>query len=236
MRSISQSIGMWCGCLKEWSMLYSKFRISYLFFGPIFILSMIFLALLYLCFFSGPWNTLTLPADFQPPENFTTNHIQSIFICKEETNCSNTRSIYNILWSCHSTIFTCSWIAVHPNIPAPGDSRWAVLRRQVVIMGYILLMPEYIIFWAARQHYAVHNFAKKHQENTGWMWTHTFFLIMGGFTLYDGGRPVQVLVPEELERLSEAGRIVWPTITEEEITDRSQGDYLSKTIFLLQMT
>ena len=194
---------------------------------------MIFLTLLYLCFFSGRWNTLALPTDFQPPQNFTSNDFQSIFIREEEIKCGNTRSIYIIIRSCLSTIFACAWIAVHPNIPAPGDSRWAVLGRRMAIMAFVLLAPEFVIFWAGRQHYAARNFAKKH---TGWTRVHAFFLIMGGFTLHKGGKPVQVLVPEELERLSEAGKIEWPTITEEEIADRSKGDYLSKTIVVFQAT
>jgi hypothetical protein len=59
---------------------------------------------------------------------------------------------------------------------------------------------------------------------------------MGRFTLHKGGKPVQVLAAKELERLSKAGEIEWPTITKEEIADRSKGDYLSKTIVLFQMT
>jgi len=57
---------------------------------------------------------------------------------------------------------------------------------------------------------------------------------MGGFTLHEGGKAVRVLDPKDLEELSESGKIEWPTITEEEIADRSKGDYLSKTIVLFQ--
>jgi hypothetical protein len=195
---------------------------------------MIFLIFLYLSFFSRPWNTFALPTELLPPQNFPRNHLESIFIRDESR--FGTRSIYGILWSCLSTIFTCTWITVHPNIPAPGDSQWSVLRRRVAIMAYILLAPEMVIVWAGRQHYAACHFAKKHQENTGWTRAHAFFLIMGGFTLHEGGKPVRVLEARELEELSEAGKIVWPTITEEEIADRSKGDYLSKTIVLFQTT
>ena len=103
-------------------------------------------------------------------------------------------------------------------------------------MGYLLLAPEIVIMWAGRQHFAARNFAKKHQENTGWTRAHAFFLIMGGFTLHERGKPVRVLEARDLEELSEAGKIEWPTITEEEIADRSKGDYLSKTIVLFQTT
>jgi len=59
---------------------------------------------------------------------------------------------------------------------------------------------------------------------------------MGGFKLHERGKPGRVLDAEELERLSEAGKIEWPTITEKEIADRSKGDYLSKMIVLFQAT
>ena len=185
---------------------------------------MIFLLLLYLSFFSRPWNTFALPTT-----------LQSIIIQGESL--FGTRSIYSILWNCLSTIFTCTWIVVHPNMPAPGDSKWAVLRRRVAIMAYILIVPEMVIIWAGRQHFAARNIAKKHEENhPGWTRAHAFFLIMGGFTLHEGGKPVRILEARELEELSEAGKIEWPTITEDEIADRSKGDYLSKTIVLFQTT
>ena len=148
----------------------------------------------------------------------------------------DTRSIYNILWSCLSTIFACTWITIHPNIPAPGDSQWAVLRRRLATMGYFLLAPEFVIYWAARQHFGARNLTKKHQNKTGCTRAHAFFLIMGGFTLHERGKPVRVLEANDLKELSEAGKIEWPTITKEEIADRSKGDYLSKTIVLFQTT
>jgi len=197
---------------------------------------MIFLTLLYLCFFSGPWNTLALPTDLRPHEILPGNHLPSIFI--RDKSEFDTRSIYNILWSCLSTLFTCTWITVHPNIPAPGDSqRWAVIRRRLAIMGYFLLTPEFVIMWAARQYFDACYLTEKYEKNhKDWTRAHSFFLIMGGFTLHEGGKPVRVLRAKDLEKLSKAGKIEWPMITKEEIEDRSKGDYLSKTIVLLQTT
>jgi hypothetical protein len=195
---------------------------------------MIFLALLYLGFFSGSWNTLALPTDSRPPEILPKHHLQSIFMREEDR--FGSRSIYGILWSCLSTIFACTWITIHPNIPAPGDSQWAVLRRRVAIMGYFLLAPEYVIMWAARQHFGASYLTRKYEKkHAGWTRAHSFFLIMGGFVLHEGGKPVRVLEAKGLEELSEAGKIEWPTITKDEIEDRSKGDYLSKTIVLVQM-
>ena len=124
---------------------------------------MIFLALFYLCCFSGPWNTLALPTDLRQPDILFKTHLQSMFIRDEDR--FDTRSIYNILWSCLSTIFACTWITIHPNIPAPGDSQWAVLRRRLATMGYFLLAPEFVIYWAARQHFGARNLTKKHQKS-----------------------------------------------------------------------
>ena len=144
------------------------------------------------------------------------------------------RSIWNIIWSCFSTLFACTWTAVHPNIPAPKASQWAVLGRRLNIMAYVFIAPEMVILWAARQHFGAKSFAKKHRSR-GWTRTHAFFLIMGGFTLHDErGTPLRILEPIELETLSEAGRIEWPSITEAEIQDRSKGDELSKGIVLIQ--
>ena len=70
------------------------------------------------------------------------------------------------------------------------------------------------------------------KNHPGWTRVHTFFL--GGFTLHEGGKPVRILEARELEELSEVGKIEWPTITEDEIADRSKGDYLTKTIVLKQ--
>ena len=104
-------------------------------------------------------------------------------------------------------------------------------------MGYVLLTPKFVIYWAVQQHYTARNFTKEHERNhPDWTRAHSFFLIMGGFTIYEGGKPARVLEVKELEELSEAGKFEWPTITEEEITDRSKGDYLSKTIVLFQTT
>jgi len=196
---------------------------------------MIFLILLYICLFSGPWNTLALPTDSRPPEILPRNHVPSIFTRDESK--FDTRSIYNILWSCLSTIFACTWITVHPNIPAPGDSQGAVLRRRLATMGYFLLTPELVILWAGRQHFDARYLTKEHEENhPGWTRAHSFFLIMGGFMLHEGGKKVRVLEAEDSEKLSKMGKIKWPTVTKEEIADRSKGDYLSKAIVLFQMT
>ena len=169
---------------------------------------MILLTLLYITFgFS-----FALPT----PSELPTNISPSLFA--RSADIFGTRSIWNIIWSCFSTIFACTWIAVHPNIPAPKDSQWAVLRRRLAIM--VSTSPR----CTGNDH-----------PLGGTTALHGFFLAMGGFTLHDEqGAALRILEPMELESLSEAGKIEWPSITEEEIQDRSKGDYLSKGIVIVQ--
>ena len=192
---------------------------------------MILLILLYLSIRS----TLAVPTR-HPPLPPEVSNLQSIL--GRENAPPNTRTIWNIIWSCFSTVFACAWIAVHPNIPALKDSKWKILRRRLMITAYILLAPEMVIMWAARQYRDARILAEDFQNKgrLGWTKTHAFFLIMGGFTLHTQGRPLRVLDWRDLQGLASAGWIDWPDITEEEIKDKSKGDYLSKCIVILQTT
>jgi hypothetical protein len=57
---------------------------------------------------------------------------------------------------------------------------------------------------------------------------------MGGFVLYRGSRRAGVLSPEQMEELLRKRLIEFPSITEEEIQDRSKGDALSKMLVIGQ--
>lgn len=61
---------------------------------------------------------------------------------------------------------------------------------------------------------------------------------MGRFVLYDadGKTRDRVLKGRDLEKLFTEGEIVFPTITEEEIQDRSKGDGLARALALFQTT
>ena len=68
----------------------------------------------------------------------------------------------------------------------------------------------------------------------GWTKTHGHFLQMGGFMLFQGDIAKGVLPPERFSELLTAGKIEFPTVTVEEIEDRSKSDGFSKTIALGQ--
>ncbi|KAF8175516.1 hypothetical protein K438DRAFT_1682463 [Mycena galopus ATCC 62051] len=113
--------------------------------------------------------------------------------CPDGDNC---RTTWNIVWSCLATIFSCTWVAVHPNIPGPVNTRemsltqrlrhalWQFLSNRLLLFVIALLVPEYILAWAIRQHLEAHRITREHKESN-WTVTHGFFVIMGGFHLFE---------------------------------------------------
>ena len=82
--------------------------------------------------------------------------------CSDLSHC---RTIWNIIWSCIVTIFSCTWVAVHPNIPCPKKmeaknrfQRWILnpilsfAEHRLLLFVCALLVPEYILAWAIRQY------------------------------------------------------------------------------------
>ncbi|KAF8993898.1 hypothetical protein BDQ17DRAFT_111573 [Cyathus striatus] len=66
-------------------------------------------------------------------------------------NSNDTRSTVDIVWSCVATMFACTWVAVHPNIPAEEETWYSVAIRRIKLMFWAIIAPEMIIFWAMRQ-------------------------------------------------------------------------------------
>jgi len=159
--------------------------------------------------------------------------------------CDAVRTKSNIVWSCLVTIFSCTWVAIHPNIPGPDVGRFRKFLYRVQIMVLALIAPELIITWAMRQWRVARELGKKHKSRFAfeqrlkllnvslqdWTQTHGFFAIMGGFMLYEGDNPQHVISPKDLEPYLTNGEI---KITKEEIEDKSKGDTLSKGLVIIQ--
>ncbi|KAK7028216.1 hypothetical protein VNI00_014906 [Paramarasmius palmivorus] len=102
------------------------------------------------------------------------------------------RTTTGILWSCLSVIFICTWVAIHPNIPKVQDKEakpWnpaVVIYQNVELMVVALLAPEFMILWAMRQREKAKKIGEQF-KNYGWGMPHGFFVIMGGFVLFDEG-------------------------------------------------
>ncbi|KAJ7162877.1 hypothetical protein C8R46DRAFT_330318 [Mycena filopes] len=159
-----------------------------------------------------------------------------------DSSADSTRTVPGIVWSCLTTIFACTWIAVHPNVPNPHEreSTWANLRRRLWIFVVALIAPEYIIAWAVGQFWhARRSLAglRRFGPCKDWTLTQGFFLTMGGFELVDEqGKRLGVLDKPSLATLLLDHRVVLPPIPSSEINDKSKGDTVGKLLVLVQTT
>ncbi|CAA7268754.1 unnamed protein product [Cyclocybe aegerita] len=148
--------------------------------------------------------------------------------------CPDTRTIWNVIWSCFSTIFICTWLSVHPNVPGPQESPWAIRGRRLKLMIWAFIGPELFIIWAYRQRFMAKKIAEKYRSR-GWTIAHGFFLVMGGFHLYDCEKDLGVLSVQRFNSLIESNTIDFPSaLTREDIEDKSKADGLSKGITIIQ--
>ncbi|GJJ09202.1 hypothetical protein Clacol_003424 [Clathrus columnatus] len=153
------------------------------------------------------------------------------------------RSSLEILWSCLATTFAVTWISVHPNMSPPGEKVWWITWRRFKLMFWALVAPEFVVLWAWRQRQAarkiareVRILAKERNQKYGhdWTITHGHFFQMGGFLLQGSDDKLNVLYFEQFQSL--VGKIIdIPSISIEEINDKSKSDPLGKSVATLQI-
>jgi len=76
--------------------------------------------------------------------------------------CIDRRLLSDILWSCFATIFTCTWLSVHPNMPGPDEKPWKTALGRLESMFCSLICPEMVIYWACRQWFAARSLQDKY--------------------------------------------------------------------------
>ncbi|KAF7375229.1 hypothetical protein MSAN_00409500 [Mycena sanguinolenta] len=140
---------------------------------------------------------------------------------------TNSRSLFTILTSCLITVFACTWVSVHPNVPPPNQSKLALLRRRLGLMLVAVIAPELMAGFAVRQFIDARWFAEKYNVSM----THGFFFAMGGFVSKGGHHPITT--PEQLCLEPEYVAAI-QSIEAEVIEDKSKGDSMSKGVALLQ--
>ena len=107
------------------------------------------LAILYVSF------TNTSAAPFSIISNIEIQQQQSVYL--------HQRTIWDIIWSCLVTIFSCAWVSVHPNIPGPDDSRIKKVFQRLELMFWSIICPELITYWAAKQWFAARRLANRYR-------------------------------------------------------------------------
>jgi hypothetical protein len=76
----------------------------------------------------------------------STSPISPSTVCDDIHHC---RTVAGIVFNCASTMFLCTWVAFHPDVPKnPEDDWWKKFLRRIKFMAKALLAPEYV-FWNA---------------------------------------------------------------------------------------
>ena len=187
--------------------------------------------------------------------------------CTDLTHC---RTVWNIIWSCLITIFSCTWVAVHPNIPCPRKQNPVIsfAEHRLPLFICALLVPEYVLAWAIRQYLRARVIAKENRReydtfcfcfgyshslpDLQWSKTHGFFIIMGGFHLFERGSeetinydimsheedtPLHPLAVGNINKEDKTIDIDYSSFTvptEAEIKDKGKSDWLAKSLVLIQ--
>ncbi|KAF7369952.1 hypothetical protein MSAN_00625000 [Mycena sanguinolenta] len=146
--------------------------------------------------------------------------------CDDINNC---RTLFSVVWGCLATIFACTWVSVHPNVPPSNQSSLRLFWRRLKMMLIGIIAPEIMVGFAVRQRFGVHELSKEFKFSR----TQAFFFCMGGFVSL-AGHPIateqQLKDPDLGLEFQKAIR----NVNEEDIKDKSKGDAFSKGVALLQ--
>ncbi|KDR83026.1 hypothetical protein GALMADRAFT_134537 [Galerina marginata CBS 339.88] len=168
------------------------------------------------------------------PENWTSLQELNLRAAEPDAQCTcpNTRTLAGVIWSCLATIFVCTWVTIHSNLPPPGEKKWRTIVRGFKSMFWGLIGPELTLTWSIRQWLSAREISREYKDR-GWTMTHGFFLIMGGFVLVKGEEDLGTVSVELFKELKE--EIEFPSLTREEIEDKSKGDHLTKGLVVIQV-
>ncbi|KAI1639672.1 hypothetical protein F4809DRAFT_656560 [Biscogniauxia mediterranea] len=177
--------------------------------------------------------------------------------CAKPTTSANfvsspdSRGTLDILWSSLFTIIACTWTIQHPNLPEQrnGDlkSRLQSIYENAKWMVFTALAPEVIIMAAVHDLLAAMKSYQKLQEfsekdGLEWTLTHCFYANMGGFVIrirakegLEYHNPYH-LTANDIHRLRKERVLqTLPSITKEEIDDKSKSDSFVKALAVTQI-
>ncbi|KAJ7706540.1 hypothetical protein B0H16DRAFT_686136 [Mycena metata] len=151
----------------------------------------------------------------------------NLLIRTSEMSCDCTinscRTLFDIIWGCLATIFACTWVALHQNVPDPDLGYFALLMRKLRMMLVTIIAPEFVVGFATRQLVSARGISKEFNVSK----THGFFCNMGGF-VSEEGHPVSKMkqLPAYIPAIQK--------IKTADIEDKSKGDTLSKGVAIAQ--
>ncbi|KAJ7151288.1 hypothetical protein C8R43DRAFT_886723 [Mycena crocata] len=158
-------------------------------------------------------------------------------------NVNECRKLFNIIWGCLATIFACTWVSMHPNVPPPNQSRLTLFWQRLKMMLIAIIAPEIMVGFAARLHgdlpevsetciYQRRNFVYSTPIDFYMLRTHGFFICMGGFIGY--ADPPSPTKKSSVVGLNTVSVVIYADLPSASITYKSKGDALSKGVALIQ--
>ncbi|KAJ7811850.1 hypothetical protein B0H13DRAFT_2472202 [Mycena leptocephala] len=163
--------------------------------------------------------------------------------CDDINNC---RKLFDIIWGCLATIFACTWVSVHPNVPAPNQSQLVLFWRRLKMMLIAVIAPELMVGFAARQFIAARSLSKGGSADfasqpSDVYFTHRVRFLKNTWVLLLHGRirvidRVSYCHQETTRGFRTRARIPsgHKNVDAEDIMDKSKGDALSKGLAMVQ--
>ncbi|KAI1749086.1 hypothetical protein F4782DRAFT_316413 [Xylaria castorea] len=148
------------------------------------------------------------------------------------------RSTVGIIYSCATIIITAIWTILHLNVPGRGDSVTRVLFRRVRWGILAVFAPDLLTMVAASQWLSARKSVEQMKELNGldsWTMVHALYGNSGGFLLQLPDESAFLVNAECVHFLASRGYIPVPTITRNEIWDKSKSDLFAKGFALLQI-
>lgn len=148
------------------------------------------------------------------------------------------RGTLNILLSCITTIFLCSWTVLCLNIPEPTRGRWGFLKYKLRWQLFAIIFPEVVTGMAAEQWESANQSVQEFRRLGYPQWTmrHAFFADMGGFMLQSPDVPSFPVDSEQLAYLIEKNYLLYPAVDEKTIGDRNKADGFARLVTSVQVT
>jgi hypothetical protein len=122
--------------------------------------------LFFLLLVAGIQSSSTVPVPSTPADHDDFGMTFTV-LGRELPDCVNParyRTLQEVIISCLATIFACTWVALHPNVPNPEYSQWRRLKRKVAMMACAIIAPEFVTIWALRQRIGAAKHRDKYNE------------------------------------------------------------------------
>lgn len=148
----------------------------------------------------------------------------------------NGRGTIDILFENFLALFVCVWTVLHHNLQAKHEGFWTVFFRKCRWAALAVTAPEMVTLFAVMQWNAA-NISVREMQALGvrsWTKVHAFYANAGGFVLQTPGFPRFPINATSIHYLISHKRITPPTITKEDIWDRSKSDHFAKAFAFVQ--